>query len=117
VLGEEDITISGKTYKSYLVGTEVWTKFGTKIDVVVEEKTYFHDPALSKNINKDFQNTYDKGGKRTTAKINEISGANDKGYVVSYKEEWIVPGVGSVKVITYDQFGAITSISAITSLE
>lgn len=117
VIGEEDITISGKTYKSYIIGTEVWTKFGTNIDVAVEEKTYFNDPALSKKINKSFQKAYDKGGKRLDAKINEITGANEQGYTVSYKEEWIVPGIGTVKGINYDQFGCINSIAYITGLE
>jgi hypothetical protein len=117
VLGEEDFTISGKTYKSFLIGTELWTKMDNNIDVKVEEKTYFNNPALSKNINKSFQKAYDKGGKRLESKINEMTGVNDKGYTVSYKEDWIVPGLGAVKTINYDSFGSINSIVTLVAIE
>jgi len=117
VMAEENITIGGNTFKSYLIGNEVWTKMDNTIDVKVEEQNYFNDPALSKRINKSFSRSFEKGGKRTATKINEMNGANDAGYVVSYQEIWFVPGIGAVKGITYDQFGNITGMSNIIAIE
>jgi hypothetical protein len=119
VIGEENFSINGKDYKSYIIGNETWTKFGTNFDIKVEEENYFDDLSYRMNhkINKQIVKAYSKGGKKTAATINEVSGANEQGYVVSYKEDWFVPEVGIVKTITYDNYGNITSISKITSLE
>ncbi len=119
VAGEENVTINGKEYKSYIIGTETWTKFGTNFDIKVEEENYFDDLSYRMNhkISKQIVKAYTKGGKKSQAIINEVTGANEQGYVVSYKEDWFVPEIGTVKTITYDNYGNISSISKVTTIE
>jgi hypothetical protein len=137
VVSEDKCTISGKEYNCFVIGTETWTKFGTTFDVKVEEGKYFDDPGylsfadikagrtnhtpyapgISKKINKEIQRTYDRGGKRLKEMMNEVSGANEQGYVVGYKEDWFVPGLGITKTITYDNYGNISSIAKLVAIE
>lgn len=119
VLAEETFSIGGKDYKGYFIGTETWTKFGTDIKIEVEEKNYFNDVnyKLNHKITKDIQRSFDKGGKKSKAMIDEISGANEFGYVVGYKEDLFVPEIGIVKTVTYDNYGNITSITNLVTLQ
>ncbi len=116
VNSEEIMNISGKDYKSFVVGTEIWTKTDNTVKATVEKEKYFNDPINSK-ITKQIQKNYDKGGKRIAAKINEMTGVNEDGYIVSYKEEWVIPGLTNAKTVNYDQWGCINSIIVLKSIE
>ena len=119
VTGEEKVTIGGKEYNAYIIGTETWTKFGTDFDIKVEEEKYFDDFSYRMNhkITKQINKAYAKGGKKTAAIINEVTGANEQGYTVAYKEDWYVPELGAVKTINYDNYGNIIGIIKIISIE
>lgn len=116
VNSEEMLNISGKDYKSFVVGTEIWTKNDNKANVVVERQKYFNDP-INDKINKQLQKNYDKGGKKLAAKMNEYTGANEEGYVVTYKEEWVIPGLTVAKTVNYDQYGCILGTIVLKSIE
>ena len=46
-----------------------------------------------------------------------MTGVNEEGYIVSYKEEWAIPGLTNAKTINYDQWGCINSIIVLKSIE
>ncbi len=117
VLSEEKSSISGKEYNSYLVSTEIWSKTDKNANIEMEKKNYFNDPSLSKEINKQVKKSFDKGGKKLEVKLNQYTGANEQGYVVTYKEEWIIPGLTVAKTINYDVYGIINSILILKSIE
>jgi hypothetical protein len=116
VNSEENVNISGKDYKSFVVGTEMWSKTDNKSTVSVEKEKYFNDP-INNKINKQIQKNYDKGGKKLDAKLNQFTGANEEGYIVTYKEEWVIPGITIAKTTNYDQWGCINSTIVLKSIE
>lgn len=116
VNSEEVLNIAGKDYKTFVVGTEIWLKTGVKVDATVEKEKYFNDP-INDKITKQIQKNYDKGGKRLAAKMNQYTGANEEGFIVSYKEEWVIPGLTIAKTVNYDQWGCVVSTLVLKSIE
>lgn len=117
VNSEEKLSIGGKEYTSYVVSTEIWSKMDKNANIDIEKKNYFNDPHLNKQINKQVQRSFDKGGKKLESKLNQYTGANEQGYVVTSKEEWIIPGLTIAKTVNYDAYGCINSIVILKSIE
>lgn len=117
VTAKENISIGSTTVEATVIGTEVWSKFATSIDFRLEQQNYFADPVLNQKILKSNQKFFEQGGKKSEAKIDEISGANEQGYVVKYKEEWYSPEYGVIKTINYDNWGLPQTMTKIISIE
>lgn len=117
VLAEDKTSVSGTDYTSYVISTEIWSKTDKNANIEIEKETYFNDPALSKQINKQVKKSFEKGGKKLEAKLNQYTGANEQGYVVTYKEEWVIPGLTVAKTINYDVYGIINSVLVLKSIE
>lgn len=117
VLAEEQITVSGKTYKAYKVRTEIWTKNDAKTDTKIELQNWFGDPSFSKKIHSQLQSTTNAADEKVMSRLAEMSGVNEAGYLVTFKEEWIAPNIGVLKAINYDQWGCITSAVSLKSIE
>jgi hypothetical protein len=116
VFGEEDLAISGKTYKCFKVRTEIWTKNDTKADTKYELNQWFADPAFNKQIHTQMQNNADRANLKVKANMDDMAGTNKAGYIIKYKEEWISPEFGVIKTKNYDQWGCLTTETMITAI-
>ncbi len=114
ITGKEDFTVSGKTYTAYKMITNVWFKFTTTVEKEEDPSTYFGDKALSDEIKENQKGIEANAARKTTRKINKMTGANDKGYIESIEENWFVPELGcNVKTLHYDKDGIIQWISVL----
>lgn len=106
VTGSEEVTIGKNTYTAYIIESEKWVKGGgvtnwrsnneELVSILEAEETRFQEIVNKKMIRKGL--------------------VNDQGYTVDYVTEWFVPGIGIVKMQSYDMHGVITARSAITSI-
>ncbi len=117
VVAEEDITVGGKKYKTYKLRTEIWMKNDTKGETKVELDNWFADPKFNKQIHSQLQTSADKANTNVKARMDEMLGTNKAGYIVTYKEEWIAPGLGVVLTKAYDQWGCLISETTLKAIE
>lgn len=97
----EDIILDGKTYKAYVIESELWTQ-------AAFESNFAADNAKWLKLHQNFQNRLDKKVQKNLIKSKFL---NEDGYYVTYQTEWFIHGMGVVKVVTYDSDGCISSIS------
>jgi hypothetical protein len=116
VFGEEDMVISGKTYKCFKVRTEIWTKNDTKAETTYELGQWFADPAFNKQIHSQMQTNIDRASLKVKANMDDMAGTNKAGYLVKYKEEWIAPDFGVLQAKNYDQWGCLTTLTRVKAL-
>ena len=108
VTGEENITLSGLTYKAYLIESQTWSKqtitesFESADDQVNEQQ---------KKLSEKMYKSYDK-------MMVKKQSTNELGYMVSYLKEWYVPELGGmVKTESYDAHGGIAGGMMLTGIE
>ena len=107
VMAEEEVTIDGTKHKAFRIESESWTK--GKI-----EKTF-------EASNAEWQAEKQRQEAELMAKM-EKRGikkgyTNKLGYIVSYRTEWFVPGIGMAKMELYDASGNIMARSSIESIK
>lgn len=108
VTGEEDITVSGVTYKTYIIESQTWSK--QKLDASYE--------SADEEVNREQKRLMDKMLAKHDKMMVKKQLTNDKGYMVSYTKEWFAPTLGSMlKSESYDMYGGIAGGSLVTSLE
>jgi len=98
VVAEEEILIGDKKYKAFKVDYELWTKTGLKVEFEYDSKGMDKNDAES--IKKDNAKINKKLAKQMEKYLK--SGTNNKGYTVTPRTDWYVPGLGWVQAITYD---------------
>ena len=91
VLGQEDYTFNGKTYKAFKIITEIWIKNETNTE------TNSMVAALVANISQ----------KAVNRKVAKLIPTNQQGYTVSYQLDWFVPELGLGKSEIYDANGGL----------
>ena len=108
VTGEEHITLSGVTYKAYLIQSQTWSKqtitesFESADDQVNDQQ---------KKLSEKMYRSYDK-------MMVKKQSTNELGYMVSYLKEWYVPELGGmVKTESYDAHGGIAGGMVLTGIE
>lgn len=105
VAGEEDIILSGKTYKANIIESQKWVKSGMETAIDSDNKAW----------QKNYENHLKKIQKKSNKEVMKLGLTNEYGYLVTYTTEWFVPGIGIVKSISYDLNGFITAKSSIDS--
>jgi hypothetical protein len=106
VVAEEEVTIDGQKYKAFKIESQSWTK--GKLD-----KSY-------ESSNAEWQALAEKGDAKVKAKMQKLmirkGFTNSLGYLVSYRTEWFVPGIGVAKMDIYDNYGNILARSVLESI-
>jgi hypothetical protein len=90
---KKDVVVSEQTYTAYLLYEETWT--GNS-----QLKVKSDNPFVQKN-NQKFA---DKMAQNIADVLKKSLNANDDGYVVTTSESWIIPGIGSYAMTSYDAF-------------
>jgi hypothetical protein len=107
VSGEEEVTVDGTKYKAYRIDSESWTKGEIK-------KSYVSN-------NEEWKQAREKADDKIKALMDKRGAkkgyTNDLGYVVTYRTEWFVPGMGMAKMDIYDNYGFILSHSELASIK
>jgi len=113
------IKVGGKDIDTYMIGAEIWIKNSSQIDFQMDQSNYINDHAgLSKTIHDDNQKYFDAAAITTKYIIDEVTGANEQGYIVNYREEWFSPYYGmAVKTNNYDNYGLLQSVIKLVSVE
>jgi hypothetical protein len=107
VTGEEEVVISGTTYKAFIIESETWNK--GKMDVSYETSY--------KDVNDYYAKLVEKGQKKFDKMMLRKGNTNELGFSVSYLKEWFVPTIGIVKSENYDNLGGIGGGMSITGIE
>jgi hypothetical protein len=107
VTAQEEVTIDGTKYNAFVIESESWVKY--KVEASYE------------SVHADCEAYYNKimaDADKSTQKKNVKSGiTNEQGYMVTYKTEWFVPGIGVVKSTGYDLNGFINLIAFTQSIK
>jgi hypothetical protein len=98
----EDIVMDGKTYKAYVIESELWIQAGF-------ESTFAADNAKWLKHREKFQNRLENIAEKKLVKSKFL---NEDGYYVTYLTEWFIPGMAVVKVVTYNSDGLITTVTS-----
>lgn len=116
------INVGGKDVDTYMIGAEIWIKNSSQIDFQLEQSNYFHDAGLnaglSKTIHDDNQTAFNAAAMTSNLIIDAVTGANEQGYIVNYREEWFSPFYGmAVKTNNYDNYGLLQSVIKLVSVD
>ncbi len=114
------VSIGNTTADAYVIGSEVWVKYATEINFKQEQQNYFRtgQNGIASDIRKKNQEYFDDAGQTVQDKIDDITGANEYGYVVKYKEEWYAPQYGMpVKTNNYDNYGLLQTVTKLISID
>jgi hypothetical protein len=107
VTGEEEVTIDGTKHKAYRIDSESWTKGEIT-------KTY-------ESNNEEWKKAREEADEKIKALMDKRGAkkgyTNSLGYVVTYRTEWFVPGIGVAKMDIYDNYGFILSHSELASIK
>ncbi|RYY97433.1 MAG: hypothetical protein EOO11_10905 [Chitinophagaceae bacterium] len=106
VYGTGSVTVSGKSFDYVKIRTAIWTKVATAAATGEELRKWFADPAFNKQMYDALKSAAPAA--QLTARTEDMLGPNKAGYHVTYKEEWIAPGLGMIRSLTYDQWGCLT---------
>jgi hypothetical protein len=107
VTGEKEVTIGGKKYKAFIIESESWSKMNIN-------STY-------ESADAEFNNALAEADKKLVRQMGKFmpkNYTNKLGYSVMSSTGWFVPQLGgAVKTISYDNFGAISTIMFSSLLE
>ena len=103
----DNITVNGKAYTAYVIESETWTK--SKTEASYEAEHHATEQAQKK--------VFDKMQQKVSKKMKNWGLNNEDGYMITYKEEWFVPELGSMaKMRSYDMYGAVSADVMIDSI-
>jgi hypothetical protein len=111
VKSEEQVTISGVSYKAFVIESETWNNTKMTADYKSVDKKF-----TTEQISADIASQDKKVEKKMERQALKIGYLNELGYNVTYKKEWFVPAIGIVKTIAFDTFGGISTIMTTTEL-
>jgi hypothetical protein len=108
VVAEEEVTVGGKKYKAFIIESESWSKSNVK--------TSYESAEAEVNA------AQVKTDKKYLAKLEKTmvrkNYTNELGFMVMNSTVWFVPQLGgAVKSVSYDAFGAISTIMTMTKVE
>ncbi len=108
VTGEKEVTVGGKKYKAFIIESESWSK--TNVTTSYE--------SAEAELNSAQVVADEKLAKQTEKFMIRRKYTNKQGYMVQYSTGWFVPQLGGpVKIISYDTFGAISTLMFSSLLE
>jgi hypothetical protein len=108
VTGEMEVTVAGKKYKAFIIESESWSKSNVSTSYESAEA----------ELNKAQVVADEKLEKKTEKFMMRRNYTNKLGYWVQSSTSWFVPQLGgAVKTISYDAFGAISSVMYSSLLE
>ncbi|MDX1650904.1 MAG: hypothetical protein R3277_00310 [Brumimicrobium sp.] len=103
VVGTETVEINGNVYTAYLIESVSLFKMGAEVNLI--------------SADEKIQKQQIKNHERTERLINRSVGANEDGYSKLLFQKWYVPELGGiVKQVSYDQNGAILSVTKLVSI-
>lgn len=111
VKSEEQVTVSGISYKAFVIESETWNNAAMSVDYQSADKKFTTEQLMLQITDID-----KRGSKRLERQALKMGYINEAGYNVTFKKEWFVPELGIVKTIAYDTYGGISTVMTTTEL-
>jgi hypothetical protein len=108
VTAETEVTVGGIKYKAFIIESESWSK--TQITTSYE--------SAHNDVARELKNQDEIYLANTERQMIRKNFTNKLGYMVQYSTGWFVPKLGgSVKIISYDIYGGISTVMLNSLLE